>query len=63
MLTSSSMRRCWENSWLSPYISSNRCILARFANRFARRSWVLTSSSFDPPGFSREKIHEPKIVR
>ena len=59
MLTSSSMRRCWENSWLSPYISSSRCILARLANRLASRSWVLASwssfSSFGVPEASNEK--------
>ena len=56
MLTSSSMRRCWENSWLSLYISSRRCILARFVNRLARRSCDLTSSSWVSSGFSGETL-------
>ena len=60
MLISSSIRRCCENSWLSPYVSSNRCILARFANLFARRSWVLTSSSLASPEFSFKRENGKK---
>mmetsp|Transcript_23189 Transcript_23189/g.64275 ORF Transcript_23189/g.64275 Transcript_23189/m.64275 type:complete len:207 (+) Transcript_23189:747-1367(+) len=52
MRTSSSMRRCRENSLLPPYTSSSRCILARFANLRARRSCVLTSSSRAASGVS-----------
>ena len=36
--SSSSIRRCWENSWLSANISSSRCIRARLAKRLLRRS-------------------------